>query len=164
MDEKDFLILNSLSEDARTSIKDIAKRVKLPRSTVYDRIKKMKESGIIKKFTIVPDFKKLGKPITAFVLMKAEKSKGMSLEALEKSISDLPDVCELHLLTGDWDFLVKIRASSIESLGSEVVHKVWKLGGSGITSTHICFFTVKEDTFDVGHQFFLLDKKIKTSP
>ncbi len=163
MDEKDFLILKCLSEDARMSIKKISKKVGLPRSTVYDRIKKMKNSGIIKKFTVVPDFKKLGKPITAFVLMKADKSHGMTLEQLEKSISNLPDVCELHLLTGEWDFLVKMRASNIENLGSEVVDRVWKLGGSGITSTHICFFTVKEDTFDVGDQFFLLDKKIGKS-
>ena len=160
MDEKDYLILKHLSKDARMPIKKIAKKVKLPRSTVYDRINRMKKSGVIKKFTVVPDFKKLGKPIMAFVLMKAKKAKSVSLEDLQKSISDLPDVCELHLLTGDWDFLIKLRAKSIEDLGNEVIHKVWKLGDSGITSTHICFYTVKEEPFDVGSQFFMLDKKI----
>lgn len=161
MDEKDFLILKYLSEDARMPIKNISKKVKLPRSTVYDRIKKMKESGVIKKFTVVPDFRKLGKPVMAFVLMKAKKVRGLSLEDMQKSIASLPDVCELHLLTGDWDFLIKIRAKSIENLGREVINKIWKLGDTGTTNTHICFYTVKEEPFDVGSQFFLLNKKVR---
>jgi len=160
MDEKDFLILKELSKDARVSIKDISKKVGLPRSTVYDRIKKMKESGVIKKFTVVPDFKKLGKPITAFVLMKCRKSDSMSLEDLGKSIAELPDVCEIHMLSGDWDFLIKIKSESIDKIGENVIDRMWKLAGSGLTSTHICFYTVKEDPYDIDHHFFLLDKKI----
>ena len=56
MDQKDHLIMDYLKEDGRAKISDISRELNIPRITVYERIQAMIKSGIIKKFTIIPDY------------------------------------------------------------------------------------------------------------
>ena len=65
MDDKDREILSLLMEDGRRSVVDIAKEVDVPRATVQERIHRMLESGIIRKFTAVQDYSKTGLAVTA---------------------------------------------------------------------------------------------------
>ncbi|MEM2992766.1 MAG: winged helix-turn-helix transcriptional regulator, partial [Candidatus Caldarchaeum sp.] len=69
LDEKDLKILQELVEDAEQTVSAIAAKVKMPRTTVQERIKRLKQLGVIKKFTVQLDHSKLGKPATAFVLV-----------------------------------------------------------------------------------------------
>jgi len=55
MDEKDWKILNELIEDASQSVSELAMKLNMPRTTVQERIKKLRSKGIIKKLTIMPD-------------------------------------------------------------------------------------------------------------
>ena len=68
IDKQDFQILNELQQDASQSVLSISRKVKMPRSTVQHRIERMKANRIIKRVVAVPDYTKIGLPVTAFVL------------------------------------------------------------------------------------------------
>ena len=68
LDKKDIEILRLLQEDCRSSTKQIARKIGSPITTVYAKIKRMEELGLIQKYTAVLDAKKLGKGTTAIIL------------------------------------------------------------------------------------------------
>ena len=67
-DEKDLEILRILQEDAKTPVREIGRRIEAPITTVYSRIKRLEDSGVIEGYKPVLDSEKLGKPTTAFIL------------------------------------------------------------------------------------------------
>jgi Lrp/AsnC family leucine-responsive transcriptional regulator len=144
LDEKDRAILGALEKDARRSTKAIAAELNIPRATVHERIKRMRERGIIKGFTVVPDFSKMGEPITAFVLVSFTPPSGaLSQREVAQQIAGLEGVHEVHLISGEYDILVKVRGVSMENIGSLVIDKIRQIDGVGRTLTCSSFATVK---------------------
>lgn len=135
LDETDLGILGELERDSRQSTARIARRLRKPRVTVHEKIARMKSRGVIKRFTVEPDYALLGKPICAFILVGFTPSKGASQQALAKEISVLPGVQEVAIIAGEWDLIVKVRAESLESLGRLIVDRIRKLRGAGKTVT-----------------------------
>jgi Lrp/AsnC family leucine-responsive transcriptional regulator len=144
-DEKDELILDELKKDARMSTADIARRTGLPRVTVHERIRKLKEKGVIKHFTVIVDYAKMGKPATAFVLVSYDPHQEVTQRKLAERLAKLDEVYEVHILAGEWDLLLKVREDSIEGIGKLVVDKLREIGGIGRTVTLACFSSVKEE-------------------
>ena len=145
LDEKDWQIIEELQKDSRQSTADIARKTKIPRVTVHDRIQKMKKSGAIAKFTVSLDGKKIGKPTVAFVMVKALPNQEADQQKLAHNITRIPDVIEAYTLAGEWDLLVKIRAKSIEDAGSVVVSKIRQVKGVERTFTLAAFSELKSD-------------------
>jgi Lrp/AsnC family leucine-responsive transcriptional regulator len=143
IDEKDQKILDELLEDAGQSVTELAAKLKMPRTTVQERIKRLRKLGVIKKFTIQIDYSKLGKPATAFILISFQQG-AVSQKKLAQEIAKLPEVVEAHLITGEWDILVKVRSDSMQSVGSLVVDKLRMMEGVGKTMTCVSFAAVKE--------------------
>lgn len=144
IDEKDELIINALRQDSNKPISRLSKEIGIPRATLQDRINKLVKQGVIKKFTIVPDFGKLGRPVTAFVMVSFHPSPEISQRELARQIAMLPEVEEVHLISGEWDILVKIRVKDVESAGSFVIDKIRSMKGVEKTETCVSFECVKE--------------------
>lgn len=144
IDEKDELIIDALRQDSNKPISRLSKEIGIPRATLQDRINKLVKQGIIKKFTIVPDYGKLGRPVTAFVMVSFHPSPEISQRALARQIAMLPEVEEVHLISGEWDILVKIRVKDVESAGSFVIDKIRSMKGVEKTETCVSFECVKE--------------------
>ncbi|MHA1506420.1 MAG: Lrp/AsnC family transcriptional regulator [Candidatus Asgardarchaeia archaeon] len=144
LDEKDLAILRELMRDARQTTKSISRKLGIPRSTIYERIKRMVKNGVIKGFTAIPDFGKLGLPITAFVLVSFLPNPEISQTELAKRISMLEGVYEVHIVSGEWDLLLKVRGRSMEEIGELVIEKLRKMRGVGRTVTCISFTKIKE--------------------
>ncbi|MEM1943403.1 MAG: Lrp/AsnC family transcriptional regulator [Candidatus Caldarchaeum sp.] len=145
LDEKDRKIIEELMENAEQSITELAAKLRIPRTTVHERVKRLKQLGVIKKYTIQVNYAKLGKPATAFILISFEQG-AMSQKKLAQEIAKLPEVVEAHLITGEWDILVKVRTDSMQSIGSLVVDKLRMMEGVGKTMTCVSFFAVKESS------------------
>ena len=109
IDKKDMIILDSLQKNSRKSIKEVSKETGIPRTTVFDRVKKLEQDGTIKRFTIVPDYKKLGLDITVFILVKFRHST-KSQRTVAEEILKLKGVREVYIITGEHDLLVKFHA------------------------------------------------------
>jgi Lrp/AsnC family leucine-responsive transcriptional regulator len=144
-DKKDEIILLELKKNARNTTKNIGKTVKIPRITVHDRIKKMVNTGVIKSFTIIPDYKKIGLPCTAFIFISFQSDVNISQRELAKRIALLPNVFEVHIISGEYDLLIKVRGTSLEEIGKLIVDKLRLINGVGRTLTCTCFETVKEE-------------------
>lgn len=146
IDEKDKVILGALKEDSRKNTKTIAEDLLLPRITVHERIKRMVERGIIKKFTALEDYKQTGLPITAFIFLSFDQTeRETSQRDVALKIGKIPGVFETHIIAGEWDMLVKVRAASVEEISKIIIDKMRTIGGVGKTVTAMCFETIKEE-------------------
>ncbi|MFW9924477.1 MAG: Lrp/AsnC family transcriptional regulator [Candidatus Thorarchaeota archaeon] len=142
-DEKDKIILDKLVEDSRIPTKRIAQDLDIPRVTVHTRIEKMKEEGIIKQFTTVIDYKKIGLPVTAFVFISFSPAGNLTQKDLAEKIAKIKNVYEIHLITGEWDILIKIRGESLDQIGNIVLNEIRILPGVAKTITCPSFMSVK---------------------
>lgn len=144
LDEKDLAILRELERDSRRSTKAISSDLDLPRATVHERIKRMTEKGLIKGFTVKLDHAAMGEPVTAFILVSFLPTATVSQREVAQRISGLEGVHEVHLISGEYDMLVKVRGPSMEAIGSLVIDKIRNIEGVGRTLTCTSFATVKE--------------------
>ena len=145
IDEKDEKILAELKKNARESTKTIEANINIPRVTVHDRINKMIEKGIIKSFNVTLDYKKFGYSSEVFIFVSFLSNPDVSQRQLAKRIAKLPGVYEVHIISGEYDLLLKVRGRSLENIGKLVVDKLRQLKGVGKTVTFACFETVKEE-------------------
>jgi Lrp/AsnC family leucine-responsive transcriptional regulator len=144
LDEKDSDILEALTADSRNTTKAIAKTLGIPRATVHDRIAKMEQKGIIRKYTAVPDYAQLGLGVTAFILVQFEPEKGLSQRDTAEDIALLSGIFEVHMISGEYDMLLKVRGSSMEDVGRLVIDRLRDVKGVARTLTCTVFSTVKE--------------------
>ena len=144
-DKKDEIILTELKKNARTSTKNIAANVNIPRVTVHDRIQKMVGKGIIKSFSVIPDYGKIGLPSKVFIFVSFLPNPDVSQRQLAKRIAELPGVHEVHIISGEYDLLLKVRGKALEEIGKLIVDKLRQLKGVGSTLTCTCFETIKEE-------------------
>ncbi len=145
LDEKDLLILRELELDSSRSLRELAEALGMPRTTVQDRINRLRRMGVIKGFTVKLDKTKLGKSILAFVLVSFMPGSDISQKALAHEIAMLDNVEEVHLITGEWDILLKVRGSSIKEIGDLVIDKLRGMRGVARTLTCVAVHSVKED-------------------
>lgn len=144
IDKKDETILSELKKNARQSTKSIAKHTNIPRVTVHDRIQKMIDRGVIKSFDVNIDYQKIGFSSEVFIFISFLPNPDVSQRQLAKRIAKLAGVYEVHIISGEYDLLLKVRGSSLEDIGKLVVDKLRQLQGVGKTVTFACFETIKE--------------------
>lgn len=145
LDATDMKLLKELKENARENIASLSKKLGIPRTTVHYRIKKLVEEGVIEKFTVKPNYKKLNLGTTAFILARYEPDSGLSQREVAERIAALEGVYEVHIIAGEWDLLIKVRAPSSEEVGKIVVDRLREIKGVGQTVTMVSFVTVKEE-------------------
>ena len=150
--EKQKKILRLLQSNGKLSSKDITKKVGGKITTVYAQIKKMEELGIIKEYKTILDPKKLGKPATAFVFATlaypASKEGLVSRKRITNEIANYFEVQEVHVITGDWDILIKIKGKDVDEMSNFVMNKIRTKHEIEKTLTCIVFETAKE-TMDI---------------
>jgi Lrp/AsnC family leucine-responsive transcriptional regulator len=151
LDEKDLAILSLIQENNKLTAKKIAKQINAPITTVFAKIKRMEELGVIKEQRAILSPEKLDLGTTAFLLasvsyrIKIDDSP-ISQRTVAEEIAKLQEVQEVHIITGDWDLLVKLRAKSVDAIGKFVVDKLRLIKGLEKTLTCMVFETVKETT------------------
>lgn len=145
LDEKDLSILRELRENAKKTTKTISEHTSIPRTTVHDRMGKMEMNGTIRRYTIVPNYERIGEATCAYVFISHDQSQGQSQSQVAKQISSIPGVYEIHLISGDWDIIAKVRGPDVEGIGKMVIEKIRPIQGVGKTFTCTVFETVKEE-------------------
>jgi Lrp/AsnC family leucine-responsive transcriptional regulator len=151
LDKKDIEILKLLQQNCKMSAKEMAKKISSPITTVYSKIKRMEELGIIKQYKAILDSRKLDKGTTAFILASfayrpGGREKPLSQRDVAKRIAAFPEVKEVHIVTGGWDILIKVKADHVDTLGKLVMDKLRMVEGVENTLSCIVYETVKETT------------------
>ncbi len=109
IDELDRKILKSLQEDASRSLDEIAKDVGSSKTPVWNRIRKMRDGGIVGQQTVLLDAEALGFEACFFVLIRTSAHEADWQERFLKALKSRPEVMEAHRLAGDIDYILKVR-------------------------------------------------------
>ena len=150
LDSSDVALLGVLQRDSKKTAKDLGRDLDMPVTTVYAKIKRMEEAGFIRNYTAILDGPKLGVGATAFVLATfSYRSSGstevtLSQREVAKDVASFPEVQEVHVISGDWDLLIKVKTKDIDAVGSFVVDKLRTVRGIEKTVTCMVFDTAKE--------------------
>jgi len=151
LDEKDIAILALLQNNCKFTAREIAKKIDSPITTVFAKIKRMEELGIIKEYRAILEAKKLDRGTTAFILASVsyrtkDNERLISQRDMAKEISQFQEVQEVHIITGDWDILIKVKAENVDAIGKFVIDKLRLVKGIEKTLTCMVFETQKENT------------------
>ena len=146
LDEKDLKILEILQENSKITMKELSRKIGSPITTTHSRVRRLEREGYIKAYRAILDAKKLGINTSAFILVSFTKNMGVDQRRLAREISLLPEVQEVHIITGDWDILLKVKVRDVEELGRFVVDKLRQIHGVEKTYTSVVLDTIKETT------------------
>lgn len=116
-DDLDYELLRILQQDARTSYRDIAKRLKVAEGTIYNRIKALEDSGILRGWHVDVSYNKLGYNMTAVIGLRI---KGGHLGEIEQKISADPHCLAVYDITGEFDAIVIVKFRAREELNAFV--------------------------------------------
>ncbi|MGR3491473.1 MAG: Lrp/AsnC family transcriptional regulator [Shimia sp.] len=112
IDALDRKILAALQEDAGRSLDEIAKAVGSSKTPVWNRVRKLREAGVIRAQTVDLDAEALGFEACFFVLIRTSEHEAAWQEAFLKALRERPEVQEAHRLAGDIDYILKVRVQN----------------------------------------------------
>ena len=115
IDDIDKQILGMLLDDSRIPLSHISKEVGISSPAIRERMKKLDQEGIIKGFSTIVDYKKLGLGLTAFIGLSMDESKCCQ-EDVFTDLEKIPMVLEAHFTNGEEDILVKVVTENTETL------------------------------------------------
>lgn len=149
LDRTDLAILRLLQEDGRLSNANVARRLHLATSTVFERVRKLERRGIIRRFAAQIDPRAVGLHVTAFVFVEATEI--AREDELEQALLAMPEVLEIHKIAGEDAFLAKMRAPDNETLGRRLREGVEAAGARSIRTTIVLSTAREELCLDLGH-------------
>lgn len=145
MDQKDREILALIQRDSRMPQAEVGKRVGLSAPAVNERMRKLEQSGVIRRFGAVVNPAAVGVSITAFVEVFIEHPRFE--KAYIDRILELDQVLEAHHVTGEFSLLLKIRVRDMAALQELLLRRLNALDGVRQTRTVMVLSTIKEETF-----------------
>lgn len=143
IDETDLQILDLLQDNARLANAEIARRVGMAPSAVFERIRKLEERGVIVGYRPLLQPKQLDLGLLAFVFVRAEELPGE--QTAGEALAALPEVLEVHHVAGEDCYLAKVRAADTEALGRLLREKFGAIPALRSTRSTIVLETLKED-------------------
>ena len=145
LDAKDRNILSLIQRDGKMSQALIAQHVGLSTAAVNERLKKLEQSGAIRRFTALVDPKAVGVQVTAFIEVFIEHPRYE--EPFIKRVLEMDEVQECHHITGEFSVLLKVRVRDMESLQKLVISQLNGAEGVRQTRTVMVLSTVKEESY-----------------
>lgn len=151
LNKKDLTILALIQRNCKLTAREIAKETGSPITTIFAKIKRMEELGVIKEYRAILDSKKLDSGTTAFIFASVSYRRKnnetlISQRDIAEEIAKFPEVQEVHIITGDWDLLIKLKAQNVDTIGKFVIDKLRLVKGIEKTLTCMAFETCKETT------------------
>lgn len=137
--------------NCKLTARQIATRIGSPITTVFAKIKRMEKLGIIREYKAILDSKKLNSSITAFILASVSyRTKNNTMPISQRNIAEeiakFREAQEVHIIIGDWDLLIKLKAENVDAIGEFVIDKLRLVKGIERTLTCMVFETCKETT------------------
>lgn len=146
MDAIDIKILDMLQEDASKTVKDMAKELALTTTPVYERIKKMEKSGLIKQYVALLNTEMLNKNIIVFMNITIKEHYKEARDTFIENMQNLSEVTEFYYTSGSFDFLAKVRFSNIKEYRDFLVNKVTGIRGISDIDSQIVLEEIKYST------------------
>ena len=143
LDRIDLHILSILQDDGRIVMKDLAERVGLSLTPCIERVKRMERDGVIAGYHARVAPRALGLQILVFVEITLRQKSGEAFERFRRAMLAIPEVMECHLVSGDFDYLIKARIPEMTEyrrLLGEILH----VADGGQSKSYVVMEEVKE--------------------
>ena len=131
LDKIDKTILELLQEDAKYTNKEIAAKLNLTTTPVFERIKRMEKDGVIKKYIALIDRVKIGYPLVAYCNVSLKEHSTKYLIRFEKDVQLLEEVVECYHIAGLFDYMLKVVIPDMETYQKFVAEKLAGLENIG---------------------------------
>ena len=145
LDRIDLEILRTLQENARLTTKELASRVSLSSTPVFERLKRLERGGYIKKYMAVLDAEKLNQGFVVFCNVKLRRmNKEIALDFVER-IKEIPEVTECYNTSGNFDYLLKVHAPNMKYYQEFLIHKLGTIESLGSIESTFVMDEIKHD-------------------
>lgn len=144
MDEIDRKILKVLQADARVSHQELAERVGLSASPCARRIKRLETGGLIAGYSARIDEAKLGFGFSVFVSVRLDQQVDSRLQDFERSVTDMSEVVDCWLMTGSFDYLLRVAVTDLNEFESFLTGRLTKVKGVASLESSIPIRRVKD--------------------
>jgi Lrp/AsnC family transcriptional regulator, leucine-responsive regulatory protein len=129
LDRLDRDILTVLQADARISLQDLSKQVGLSASPCWTRIRRMEEAGVIEGYTVRLNAQAVGLAETVIVQVTLDSHSDEALFAFGRALADIPEVLEALLVSGDYDYILRIAVSDTRDYERLLRERLYKIPG-----------------------------------
>ncbi len=137
LDSIDLKLLEILQQNGKLTTKELAQKVNLSPTPVYERIKRLEKAGIIKHYAAIVEAEKLGKSLTVFCNVKLREHTKEIGNQFVKDIAALKQVTECYNISGDYDFMLKIVTTNMKQYQEFVINDLGSVKNIG--NTHSTF-------------------------
>lgn len=144
MDAIDRRILRALARRGRLSNTELAEEVGLSPSPCWTRVRRLEQAGVIKGYAAILDQAALGLPDTVFIEVMMEKHDQESLRHFEETVTAFPEVTECHLVTGEYDYMIKAAVGGTAGYERLLREKLYRLPGIRHTRTSFALRCLKQ--------------------
>jgi Lrp/AsnC family leucine-responsive transcriptional regulator len=139
-------ILAALQANARASLQDIGAAVGLSASPCWARIKKMEEAGVIEGYTVRLNPQALGLADSVLVMVTLDSHSDNTLEKFGEVLATIPEVVEAHLVSGEYDYLLRIVVKDTRDYERLLREKLYKIKGIRHSQSSFVLRTLKKPT------------------
>ena len=144
LDGFDRAIVQVLSGDGRMSITELAGRIGLSKSPTQARLRRLEDSGVIAGYRALVDPIRLGLDHVAFVEVRLNDTREAALGAFNTAVAKLTEIEQVHMIAGNFDYLLKVRTRSMADYRAVLGEKISTLPHVSGTSTYVAMQAVKE--------------------
>ena len=145
LDKKDLQILRTLQENARLTTKELAARVNLSSTPVFERLRRLENGGYIKKYIAVLDAEKLNLGFVVFCRVKLSKLNREIATEFTRIIQDISEVTECYNISGSYDYLLKIHAPNMKYYQEFILNVLGTIDSLGSLESTFVMDEVKHD-------------------
>lgn len=147
LDRIDLKILDILQREGRISVMELAERISLSATPCSDRIKRMEREGVISGYHARVNPAALGKNLLVFLEIKLSAKSGDVFDKVKKELLYVPEVMECHLVSGDFDYLVKARLTEMNEYRRLLGEILKRLPASAESRSYVVMEEIKETLY-----------------
>ena len=144
LDQKDLAILKLLQYNARATVKEISDKINLSTTPVYERIKRMEETGVIKQYATIVDPAKLNKRLMVIVYVSLKQHNKTAGSKFVKAIHEMSEILECYSISGEFDFMLKIVVEDMNAYYDFHVNQLSEMENIGNVQSIFVMGVVKE--------------------
>lgn len=147
MDNFDKKILDFLQKNAKLTAKEMASKLSLSQTPIYERVKKLEKIGVIKNYVAILDGEVINKSFMVFMNITIKEHNYESRKKFIDDISALKDVSELYHTSGTFDFLAKVRFANIKEYRNFLVNQIATVDNISDIDSQIVLEEIKNSTY-----------------
>ena len=124
IDDIDVALLELLQENAKYTIKELSEKLNLSPTPIFERIKKLEQQGVIRKYVALLDLEKINKQIITYCNVSLTEHNPETLKKFEEDVKAFPEVIECYYIAGQYDYLLKVITSSLQQYQRFIIDRL----------------------------------------